>query len=347
MTQPRIDERPEQSGSPLNETLAQAPAEPGTPARKSSVKQILKILVSLALIAFLLHSTGIENTVARLSKANLWYIPVGVVLYLFAQYLSTYRWKFLGEALGFKRSMRELYDYYLIGMFSNQFLPGAIGGDAVRMVFLARATDRRKREALLTILAERGVGLAALLILTGLVCLTPVASPIPLHYRLVMLAMSAAGLIGFLVLRAAPLEAWVDRIPKLRLILQARIYWDKLPLLAKSIGMSLIVHCLMVAMHAMVAHALGIHVSFLYLALTYGMVALASVMPITQGGMGVREFAYQHLLSKVGVDPATGLAFGVYWLLITTLTSAVGGLVLIKGHYKTPSPQEMADGDVL
>ncbi len=339
MTQPQFKQGVQPVSAPVSGDHA------ATPASKGGWKQVVKILFGLGMIAFLLHQTGIENTVSRLSQANLWYVPVGIFIYLFSQVISTYRWQFLAEALGFQRSLRELYDYYLIGMFSNQFLPGAIGGDAVRMVFLARSCNRKKREALLTILAERGVGLAALLILTGIICLLPVAHPVPPLYRGTLLSLSLGGVLGFLVLRVAPLEQWAAKIPKLALLLQARVYWDNLPLLARSISISLVVHALMVCMHALVAAAMDIQVSFLYLAVTYGVVSLASVLPITQGGLGVREFAYQALLSKVGVDPATGLAFGVYWLLISTLTSLVGGLVLIKGHYKTPTLQEAEVGE--
>jgi uncharacterized protein (TIRG00374 family) len=88
-----------------------------------------------------------------------------------------------------------------------------------------------------------------------------------------------------------------------------------------------------------------VHVPFLYLAVLYGVVSLVSVLPITQGGLGVRELAYQSLLVKLGVNPDTALAFGVYWFLISTLTSLFGGIILMKGHYKTPEPAEMELSD--
>lgn len=322
--------------------------------KKSSTKQWLKIAVGLGLIAFLLHQTGLEKTFAALSKANLWYIPVGVFLYLVSQVISTYRWQFLAEALGFRRSLRELYDYYLIGMFSNQFLPGSIGGDAVRMFYLAKSCNRKKREALLTLLAERGVGLIALLLLTAAVCLLPEIAAldwgIPVHIpglpvwhwniRLMVLTLSCLIGLGYVGLWVFPLQAWVERSPKLALLSQARVYWANIPLLSKSIGLSLVVHALMVAVHWMVANAMHIDIPILYLAVIYGVVSLVSVLPITQGGLGVRELAYQSLLIKLNVNPDTALAFGVYWFFISTLTSLFGGLVLIKGHYQAPDPAE-------
>jgi uncharacterized protein (TIRG00374 family) len=320
-----------------------------------SGKQVVKITISVVMLAFLLHYTGFESTLQKLSEANLWYVPVGIGLYLIAQLVSAYRWKFLSEPLGFRLSFREFYDYYLIGMFFNLFLPGAIGGDMLRMVYLAKSAQRKKREALLTLLAERGVGLVALLILTSMVCLTPQLmamdlqiplkllsfKPVSFDLRVILLSLSSAMLLGYLALWFAPLEKLAERFPKLELLGQAKVYWANLGLLFKSVAVSLISHSLMVIMHLLIAAALDVHVDLLYITVVYGIVSLASVLPIAFNGFGVREGAYMILLTKVGIPPQTALAFAFYWVIISTCTSLIGGLVLIKGHYKTPSPAEL------
>lgn len=332
------------------------PQPPAKTKRTVSAKQVLKILISVILLGFLLHYTGLENTIARLSRANLWYIPVGIVVYLIGQLISSYRWKFLSAALGFKLSLREFYDYYLIGMFFNLFLPGAIGGDMLRLYYLAKSTGRRKREALLTLLAERGVGLVALLLLTSAVCLMPaiqgVSLTLPiklpllntLHFdlRILLFGLSCGLLSGYVALWLIPQEKLIARFPKLSILSQAKVYWANLPLLLKSVSMSVFVHAMMVVMHLLIAHALNVYVDPLYMTVVYGVVSLASVLPIAFNGFGVREGTYLLLLTKTGLTPDTAMAFAFYWVIISTCTSLIGGLVLIKGHYKTPSPQEEA-----
>jgi hypothetical protein len=322
--------------------------------RKISPKLIIKIAISLVMLGFLLYYTGFENTLTRLSKANLWYVPIGVVLYLLSQVVSSYRWQFLSEPLGFKLSLREFYDYYLIGMFFSLFLPGSIGGDAVRMFYLAKSANRKKREALLTLLAERGVGLVALLVLTSAVCLTPTLERVnlilPLHLpllpiihldlRLILLGLSSMILIGYIVLWLLPLNQLEKRFPQLELLQQAKVYWANIGLLVKSVSISLLVHGLMVIMHLLIAQALQVHVDVLYITAVYGIVSLASVLPIAFAGYGVREGAYLLLLTKTGMSPETALAFAFYWDIISTCMSLLGGLILFKGHYKTPTPQD-------
>lgn len=326
---------------------------------KLSPKLVLKIVISLVLLGFILHYTGFEDTLKKLSEANLWYVPVGILLYLICQMISAYRWKFLSAPLGFRLSFREFYDYYLIGMFFNLFLPGAIGGDMLRMVYLAKSAQRKKREALLTLLAERGVGLVALLILTSAVSLSPTlmamdlriplkflsVGPVYFDLRMLLLSLSSFLLLGYLALWCIPLERLTQRIPKLAILGQAKVYWANVGLLFRSVSISLVAHSIMVLMHVMIASALHVHVDVLYLTVVYGIVSLASVLPIAFNGFGVREGTYLLLLTKAGVPPQTALAFAFYWVIISTCTSLIGGIVLMKGHYKTPSAQDEEASD--
>jgi uncharacterized membrane protein YbhN (UPF0104 family) len=308
--------------------------------KKSHLKTALKICVSLALMVYFLQHAGLDQTLAKLSSANLWFIPVGVGLYLLSQFVSAYRWQFLAKALQFRLALREFYDYYLMGMFFSLFLPGSIGGDVVRMFYLAKRCNRKKRESLLTLLAERGVGLVAVLLMTCVVCLTPDAAPLPWAVRLPVIAMSAMAVLGFITLRVVPIYKLAQRFPALDVLVQAEVYWRDVPLLARSVGISLVIQAVMISVQYGIAQALGMDVPLLYLIAVYGIVGLISVIPISFNGIGVREGAYMNLFKFAGVAPETGLAFALYWFLISALTSLVGGIILVKGHYKTPDMDE-------
>ncbi|MBY0450516.1 MAG: flippase-like domain-containing protein [Cyanobacteria bacterium] len=306
----------------------------------NSWKTVLKVVLSLTVLAWIFHQAGLEKTLQSLKEANLWYVPVGVLIYLSSQVVSSYRWQFLSHALGFRLGLRTMYEFYLIGMFFNLCIPGAIGGDVIRMVYLAKECGRKKREAFLTILAERGVGLAALLILTCIICFTAAANPLPITARASVIVLTAGLLLGTLSLRWLPIDRWEVKFPKLALINQARVFWTDSDLLLRSIGISFCNHVVMIILHMLIAKAMGIQVPLLYMVCVYGIVSLVSVLPIFFGGLGLREGAYQLLLAKIGIAPHVGLAFGLYWFLIILITSGVGGLVLIKGHYKTPTASD-------
>jgi glycosyltransferase 2 family protein len=297
---------------------------------KARLKFALKLLISVGLLVFVFQNAGIEETLQKLASANLWLVPVATTILLVAQVISAYRWKILANALGFQLAFREFLDYYLIGMYFNLFLPSAIGGDMGKMVYLAKATGQKKRKALMTLMAERGFGLFALLLLSSAACFTPVAILLPRFIPMGLVSLALLMLLGILVLRILPMKRWA--IPD--------CYWKDTGLMARTVAVSVTVHLIAIGIHMLIASALQISVSPLYLVITYGVVSLASMTP-TFNGIGAREFAYQFMLHKAGVSHEGGLAFGLYWFLVTTLASMVGGLVLIKGHYKTPSPEEM------
>jgi uncharacterized membrane protein YbhN (UPF0104 family) len=310
---------------------------------KINLKLLLKLGISLTLLVVVFQKIGFEQTLNELKEANLAYLPLCILIYISSQLVSAYRWQFLASVLQFRLALREFFDYYMMGMFFSLFLPGAIGGDVGRMVYLAKRTDRKKREALMTILAERGVGLIALLLLTASLSLMPFAEPVPYALRLSLWLGGLGMLVGYFVMRILPLEPLAQRFPRLELFVNARPYWQDVPLLVKSVLLSFLVHACMGGIHVLIANALGISVSFPYLLMIYGMVSLVSVLPIAFNGIGVREGAYVYLLGLAGVSAHQALAFGVYWFLVSSITSLVGGLILVRGHYKTPSVASLAD----
>ncbi|MEB3287531.1 MAG: lysylphosphatidylglycerol synthase transmembrane domain-containing protein [Vampirovibrionales bacterium] len=310
--------------------------------RKLPLKLLLKIVISIALLFYLFSATGFEKTLQELSEANLLLIPACVGIYLLAQLVSAYRWQLLAESIGMNLSLREFYDYYLMGMYFSLFLPSAIGGDVGRMYYLSKATGRKKREAALPVLADRATGLAALLLLTSLACLSPISSVVPSSVKWTIFALTGLGILGFLTVQILPVGPWLERFPKLRPFAQAEVYWKNWGLLLKTTGVSMLIHALVVLIHLTIAQALSLTIDVLYLTMVYGVISLISVIPVTFNGIGLREGGYQFLLSQYGNIPEhTGLAFGLYWFLASTFTSLMGGIVLIKGHYKTPALEEL------
>jgi uncharacterized membrane protein YbhN (UPF0104 family) len=296
------------------------------------LKRLLKIGISLLLLTFLVSYAGLEQTLAKLSQASLWALPAGVAIYCLSQFVSAYRWQFLSAQLGFELPLSRYFALYMSGMFFSLFLPGSIGGDVLRLWSLAQETGRRKREASLTLLAERGLGLMALLMLTCSLTLVPQPLLLPAQVTGLLWILSGVGALGLIGLRWLPWQYGLKRLPQATQLSEwltmARPYWANTALLFKSVGLSLLTQVCMVTIHVLIAQALGINVPLVYLALVYGVVAMVAVLPVSFNGLGVREGAYVSLLAIAGVPAQTGLAFGLYWFMVSSATSLLGGLFL-------------------
>ena len=82
-----------------------------------------------------------------------------IALCIFAQFVSTIRWKLLlPDGVG----LRKLVFLCMIGSFFNTFLPGVIGGDAVKGLYLYRVTGKGSL-SLASIFMDRYIGFAALI----------------------------------------------------------------------------------------------------------------------------------------------------------------------------------------
>jgi len=122
----------------------------------------VKVIVSVSLLAYLVSKLDFDS-LAKLGIDISWYIFVSVVAMLIALAFMTFRWRYVLNLIKERNySIRILYDYYLIGSFFNIFIPGAIGGDAMRLYYVSKRYHLSKAKSLLAVFIERVGGLFAL-----------------------------------------------------------------------------------------------------------------------------------------------------------------------------------------
>lgn len=287
-----------------------------------------QISISVILVVVLLQSTDWQVFANRIRAAQPGYVVLAFVGYLFGQVLSAYKWRLLAHALGVQRSFRAFVTYYFGGMYLNLFAPSTIAGDVGRGVFLAGGRDGAGR-ALQSVLADRVSGLVMLLWVSalGFLVLGPTVLPIVVCYG----TIAAAG--------GVVLAWWL--LPRLvtRLFLPDHIirrtseklfapYHAKPKLVLGVCSISLGFHVFQISLLPLLAHALDISVPFWYLILCIPFVTLLSSLPLSFGGLGVREGSYVFFLSLIGIGQNEALAFSLLWTTLIFGAGLVGGLVL-------------------
>jgi glycosyltransferase 2 family protein len=245
-------------------------------------------------------------------------------------FLSTWLWRIFIPYPN-QVPFRQLMAHYLVGMLSNNFLPGGFGGDAVRVITL-RSNTGNTETALNSVLISRLVSLWSIAIVAVLAAL------LQLFYRgfsqaVPLLFISGAALIGTawitIFLLGAPLGFLMRHLPQKWANWHARLhhdYKDILPLLmALVIALSIQVCAILINLQA--AKALGLPITAWHLWLTLPLITLISMLPISIGGFGVRESSYVVLLGFLGVPASDAiiLSLAVYALLV--VVTAVGAAI--------------------
>jgi len=293
----------------------------------------------VALVAVLLWRHDARPILRILGRERGSCFAAAVVLYLAGQALSSYRWKLLAAMLKMDGRYREFLAYYFIGVFTNLFVPGLLGGDAAKSVYLARRHGRMG-EAIASVVADRGVGLLGLVWLAALAALFLNFTPLPPSVIIPTVAAGAISLAGFL---ASPLLARMLHLmprPIRRAGGLVAPYLHNPAGLAVPIALSIVLQTAMATSQYLLAVGLGLTVPLSLFILCVPIANVFASLPLTLNGLGIRESAYLLLFGMAGMRNEDAIALGLLWFAAT----AVGGLTGAIAFVTTP-PARTVEGD--
>lgn len=317
---------------------------------------VLKGIFSLGVFIYVGAKVDWSAFIKTLSSVSLPWLGSSIVLLTLCSMLGAMRWHVLLSvqqiALPFWRTLSVTF----IGIFFNSFLLGSSGGDAVRIYMAAKDSPDKKVESAWSVLADRLVGIIALLLAALLILRFLRAADNPELSRLsdmsgVSLVISgAAALLFFFVpetmlRRLAP--SWMDKdnqgflASSFRAILAHRDHpWQ----LAHALMLSLMIFVLLVLAGAALARSLSLDIPLATLAIIIPLVFVIISVPVSISGFGVREGAFAFLFGvfKIGGDAylEKALLFSLFWFFITLLTNSVGGLFFIFSPVTAASVRE-------
>lgn len=286
------------------------------------MKSLLRILVSVALLAALLHYIDLHAVLTRLRQVDYLWVILSCSVLISGQVLCAIRWTWLARGLGLEvRASRKIQIYFL-GMFLSLFLPSTIGGDFARGFLLARGREGAGWTAAASIILERVNGLLALTVITSL-CMLSV--DIPAHWRnLWLLGVAAlwAGMLSY--------PFWHRRLPGFLHRWQG-VAIDRPEFFAawwKAMLLSLSFQSLVVVATMILGHAAGLGISWGAYGVMVGLVSLATTLPISFNGFGIREAGYVGFATYFGGNSAAAAVMAALWVIVLAVSAAPGAWVL-------------------
>lgn len=289
----------------------------------------IKLLLSALLLGYLLWLLDLQQTIGLVAAAD-WTLFVAACLCLIiGQVFSALRWAWLARGLGLTVATMRKVQLYFLGMFLSLFLPSIIGGDVARGWLLARGRDNAGWQAAASVILER---------LNGVVGLAMVIS-----FSMFFLDVPAlwvwtwnAGLLaGWVLMLTTSMwwprlsaSAWQEKLSG----------WKELPLTTpafaaawwKSLPVSLLFQALVVQAHVFLGMAVGLELSWFAYGFIVCLVALASALPLSFNGFGIRESGYVGLAVWFGASAEAAGAMAMLWVLVLAVAALPGGIVLWK-----------------
>lgn len=316
--------------------------------RKVAAVLLVKVVVSAVLLALVLAAIDFGAIVAVLGRADpllvvLWYLLLPLTVSL-----SAHRWSILAPGLGYTTAAK----YTWIGAFFGNLLPGAISGDVAKGVSLALKDSGARAGLVASIVAERVIGLSALLVFFDLACcivyLVYGESP-QLRYLAVLalvlsLCAAVAAAATLLALRAGRgsellTTGIVGRVVG-GILSAADFYAGKPRVLARAFGISLLIHVVNIGATWVSFRALQVDAGLLFASVVYPILSVILLVPISISGIGVRDATLAVLFGTFGLPAASGVALSWLNLLSNIPTLVIGGTVQLWEMYRPRRPQD-------
>jgi uncharacterized protein (TIRG00374 family) len=162
---------------------------------------LVKAAIGVGLIVFVLGSGRLDlGVVVRALGTGFWWFLAGVGFLAAVPLIAGLRWWCLLRLAELNVPLKEALRLSSICCFFNTFLPGATGGDVIRIYGAARTFPKKRAEAVLTIVADRITGLFSMIILALVVLALnykPIIEQPVVRRAAVILAVTMA--VGFLV----------------------------------------------------------------------------------------------------------------------------------------------------
>ena len=283
-------------------------------------RAILTIKLSFAALAIVVVAMMVDwRTVAR-DPGLIPPILGGLAIMVPALMAMALRWKLLiGTETPRQFSFLHALRGWCLGLFSNLFVPGLVGGDVARAHYASVRAQIKYPRSLLVVFAERLFGLLA-------ICLLGTIGLLINDHLDRFTTVPAAQLALALLLISTALLAGVGLIHRYTQISLLLFPLLLLLSIAGQLSDFLLVH--------FYGRAVSVNISLSTLLLVMPLVFLATVLSLTPGGTGVREVTLTALLTLSGV-PVSAAALVALMLLVTKVGfSLICGLALFGGMHQ-------------
>jgi len=250
--------------------------------------------------------------------------------YLGAHCIGVAKWRLMVNLAGAGLNVRQAARCYFAGLFGSLFLPSLIGGDLVR-AGLALRLGRSKAGALLGSFLDRIIDFAALTLLAGLGALL-VPGGLDARGRKIFLllgagaALAAIGIASVIALLPVGRFSFRMRRRVVRLRRAGRSMAGQPRAMLRALSMAMVAQLVFIELSVLLAKACGLHLPFRVWLFAWPLAKLSAALPITQGGIGVREAALAALLVPFGAPAVLTVAAGLAWEAIVVSGAVVAGL---------------------
>lgn len=269
--------------------------------------------------------------------SDVWRLTLAFILFIFLNFLIILRWQALLRGLSIRVGLPCVTITYLSSQFFNLVLPSTIGGDAMRTIDMARRASCATSGVLATVILDRVGGFFGLITVLSLALFFGYG--ILNDPAIIIMAFILFGLVLFLsgiafsgrffnfIFRRVPFEKLKDYLYQIHAATAS--FKGRRRVLFFVWFLSCIGQAGIPFIYYLAAESLGVHVEPVYFFILVPVIMVFSVIPVSIGGLGVRDTACVVLLGKIGIAAEKAFALSLINFGFILIVGIMGGLVYV------------------
>jgi uncharacterized protein (TIRG00374 family) len=309
---------------------------------KKIILLLVRIIISVSLIVYLIKTQikDFSSIVEILKSSNKILLLLSLSTHALGTYITAVRWKILLSTQKVRLSTATLSVIVLIGSFFNNFLPTSIGGDVFRTYDASRKANIPLGTSASVILVERFSGVvgaatyAVIALFLGFTAIghRSVIIPIVIFFFITVI-------LGFLIINPSlfRLGKVSNRFKFMRKINEKlsnvyntlRSFKEYKMTLVMVLVFSFLLQFTVILNWFLAAKALGINLSLTAFIFIVPVVATIAMIPISIGGIGLRENSLVFIMVAMGVTSEKAALCSLLILLMLIIMGTIGGIIYI------------------
>jgi uncharacterized protein (TIRG00374 family) len=311
---------------------------------RKKISTALRIIISAGLITYLVvFKSGFKdfaNFTNILKDINVPLILAAASIHIFGTWISAVRWQILLRTQGIRISQGYLMSSFLVGSFFNNLLPTSIGGDIFRSIDIANKAKISIGKSASVLVVDRFSGVisaavyAIIALFLGFSTVGTTSYVIPVVIFFVLCIILLFIILNPSILRLNKLVGKIKFLSKIREKLK-EVYHTFLSFkkfkfaLFEALLCSFALQMGVIANYYLASRALGIELSFASFIFIVPIVATIAMLPISIGGIGLRENSLVILMVALGASNDRAAVCSLLLFAMLIVLGIIGGIVYV------------------
>jgi len=288
----------------------------------SKIKFSIQLIISAGLLFFLLKIINVRQAAGLLSRINIWFFLLLILLITLDRIFMAYKWHLLLRIKNIEITAGSAVKSYYFATFASFFLPTTVGGDLVR-VYKMRREKQNGTEIASSIIIERMLGFIAsafVAVIGVLLLISLMGIGLWKFFWLVLLILLVFAAILFLSFKLHFIERIRRKgngklsflLGKLQGIYKSyREYSGHKKLLFIFFVFSCIEQLAPVVGNYIASCALGLSIPFLYFLAVIPVAQLFNRIPVSFNGIGVSECLLVYFFNLLALNKTAAFTIGI------------------------------------